>query len=111
VTFIGKYKDKIKAKKAPEDAIREAIDECIDEDILAEYLREHGTEVRNMLLTEWSNEQAMRVQRKEGIEEGEVKKQREMARVMLKDHMPIDLIVKYSGLMPADIQSLQSQQP
>ncbi|MDR0896390.1 MAG: Rpn family recombination-promoting nuclease/putative transposase [Oscillospiraceae bacterium] len=111
VTFIGKYKEKIKAEKAPEDAIREAIDECIDEDILAEYLREHGTEVRNMLLTEWSNEQAMRVQRKEGIEEGEVKKQREIAKNLLQMNASYDMVARATGLPLADIQSLQSQQP
>jgi predicted transposase/invertase (TIGR01784 family) len=41
-----------------------------------------------------------------GIAQGAERKQWEIARSMLNDHMPIDLIAKYSGLSPADIQSL-----
>jgi hypothetical protein len=111
VSFIGKYKEKIKDGIAPEDAIAEAVDECIDENILTEYLTKHGSEVRNMLITEWSNEKAMRVQRMEGVEEGEVKgeakKQREIALAMIEDNEPIEKIMRYTKLPQAEIEAMQ----
>jgi predicted transposase/invertase (TIGR01784 family) len=72
-----------------------------------------------MLLTEWSNEQAMRVQRREGVAEGEArgeakgeaKKQREIAKKLLTLHIPFDTILEATGLSPADIKSLQGQSP
>jgi hypothetical protein len=133
VTFIGKYKEKIKAGMTAEDAIREAIEECISEGILSDYLKQHGSEVWNLLLTEWSNEQAMRVQRREGKDEGiaegeargeargielgrfegeargEAKKQREIAKKMLRRGTPIEYIIEDTGLSPADIKALQAQ--
>jgi hypothetical protein len=117
VTFIGKYKEKIKAGMTAEDAIREAIEECIAEGVLADYLKQHGSEVWNLLLTEWSNEQAMRVQRREGEArgfelgrfEGEAIKQREIALNGLKKGYDINMIMDMTGLRLSDIKTLQAQ--
>ena len=48
-----------------------AIRECIDKGILADYLRIHGSEVVNMLMSEYNYEQDIEVQREEAFEEGE----------------------------------------
>lgn len=48
-----------------------AIHECIDKGILADYLRVHGSEVVNMLMSEYNYEQDIEVQREEAFEEGE----------------------------------------
>ena len=53
-----------------EDAIAFAMDYCIANGILAEYLENNGSEVRNMLLTEWNWEDAQQVWLEEGIEKG-----------------------------------------
>ena len=45
-----------------------------DKGILADYLRVHGSEVVNMLMSEYNYEQDIEVQREEAFEEGEEKK-------------------------------------
>ena len=42
-----------------------------DKGILADYLRVHGSEVVNMLMSEYNYEQDIEVQREEAFEEGE----------------------------------------
>jgi hypothetical protein len=121
VVFIGKCKEKVEAGKELDIAIEEAINECIDGDILADYLKNHGYEVRNMLMTEWSTEVAIRVNREEafeegeargearGIEKGEAKKQREIALNGLKKGYDPYMIMDMTGLPLAEIQSMQAQ--
>ncbi|MCL2154775.1 MAG: Rpn family recombination-promoting nuclease/putative transposase [Leptospirales bacterium] len=57
-----------------EEAIRLAVKYCINNDILKEYLEQHASEVANMLTTEFSMDDALKVARwegkKDGIEEG-----------------------------------------
>lgn len=48
---------------------RKAIEECIEKDVLAEYLGKKGSEVVNMLMSEYNYEQDIKVQR-EGAFEG-----------------------------------------
>ncbi|MDR0898332.1 MAG: hypothetical protein LBN04_10815 [Oscillospiraceae bacterium] len=70
-----------------------------------------------MLMTEWSTEVAIRVNREEAFEEGEakgeargeVKKQREIALKLLRRGMPIEYVIEDTGLPLAEIQSLQLQ--
>ena len=60
------------------DALKKAIHVCIDRGILKEYLKRKGSEVRNMLIAEYSyekdiqvkQEEAMQIGRKQGIEQG-----------------------------------------
>lgn len=47
---------------------------------------------------------------KRGIEKGIEQNKLETAMVMLKDHMPLDLIVKYSGLTEEQISLVQIEQ-
>ena len=63
------------------DALKKAIHVCIDRGILKEYLKRKGSEVRNMLIAEYSyekdiqvkQEEAMQIGRKQGIEQGKEK--------------------------------------
>jgi predicted transposase/invertase (TIGR01784 family) len=113
VTFIGKCKEKMKAGMKVEDAVPEAVRECIHGNILVEYLKDHASEVVNMLVAEWDNETAMRISREEGIAEGEArgeaKKQREFAHKLLKRGTPIEQIIEDTGLSLADIIALREQ--
>jgi len=53
-----------------EEAIKKAIKYCYSHDILREYLEVHGSEVLNMILTEWNTDDAIAFAREEGREEG-----------------------------------------
>jgi hypothetical protein len=52
------------------EAMKKAIRWCIGEGILKPFLETHGSEVVNMLMTEWNLEDALVVEREEGMEEG-----------------------------------------
>ena len=54
-----------------DNVYEKAIRKCIDKGILADYLRIHGSEVVNMLMSEYNYEQDIEVQREEAFEEGE----------------------------------------
>ena len=84
-------------------AMEQAVRYCRDHDILKEFLEEHATEVMNMLLTEWDWDTAFAVQRMEGREEGEGKKQWEIASNALAKGLPVDMISEITGL---DIEAI-----
>ncbi len=72
-TFIDYVRQNLKAGMKLDDAIRQAVITCQREDIMQPFLTKHASEVENMLLTEWSWEDAMSAERQEGIEEGMAK--------------------------------------
>jgi len=76
--FTGQIREHQKAGRTLEDAIASAMDFCIANGILVEYLEKHGSEVRNMLLTEWKLEEAQQVWFEEGSEERGLKIARAM---------------------------------
>lgn len=63
-----------------EESYKKAIEECIEKDVLAEYLRKKGSEVVNMLMSEYNYEQDIKVQREEAFEEGQKLGQKCMAK-------------------------------
>ena len=65
IDTIRKYQD-----MGEEEPYRKAIEECIEKDVLADYLRKKGSEVVNMLMSEYNYEQDIEVQREEAYEEG-----------------------------------------
>jgi hypothetical protein len=68
--FIGQVRDNQKAGLSLQDAITAAIDFCVTNDILVEYLENNGSEVHNMIFTEFNLEEAKEVWIEEGIEKG-----------------------------------------
>ena len=64
IDTIRKYSDK-------EASIKRAIDECIARGILADYLKRKGSEVANMLITEYSYEEDIEVKQQEAMMIGE----------------------------------------
>ena len=93
-----------------EDAIADAMDYCIANGILVEYLERHGSEVRNMLFTEWKLEDAQQVWLEEGSEEGiEIGREKgieigilETARSMFVEGFNIEVISRVTK-MPLDM--------
>ena len=59
--FTGRIRENLKEGQSLEDAIAAAMNYCIANGILVEYLEKHGSEVRNMLFTEWKLEDAQQV--------------------------------------------------
>ncbi|MCL2706001.1 MAG: Rpn family recombination-promoting nuclease/putative transposase [Spirochaetaceae bacterium] len=68
--FITKIHEYWKELGDLEEGIKRAIKYCQSYDILTEYLKTHGSEVLNMILTEWNTEDAIAFARKEEREEG-----------------------------------------
>jgi hypothetical protein len=86
-----------------EDAMTKAVRWCISNNILRPFLETHGSEVVNMLMSEWKLEDALVVEREEGREEG----REETARNALAEGLPVEIIQKITGLDIGTIKSLQ----
>ena len=103
--FTGQIREHQKAGRTLEDAIASAMDFCIENGILVEYLEKHGSEVRNMLLTEWNLEDAKQVWREEareegieeGIEKGREERDFEIARTMFAEGDSLEKIARVTG--------------
>ena len=68
--FVAKVREFEKECGDKEEAMKRAVRHCRDNDILKEFLEKNGTEVMNMLMTEWSWDDALAVRYEEGREEG-----------------------------------------
>ena len=69
-TFVAKVREFILQGFSKEDAGKKAIDFCIKNKILLDYLKEHSSEVVNMLFTEFNMEDALAVAKEEGEARG-----------------------------------------
>lgn len=82
-------------------AIAEAVNVCIQNNIMGEFLQKHGSEVENMLFTEWSWEKALEVRDEEaeargmekGIEKG-IEKEKRSSILAIADLCPPEEIVR-----------------
>jgi len=74
IDMIRKYKEETNNLAG---AVTQAVNECIKQNILKSFLETHGSEVANMLLTEWKLEDALKVREEEGFERGERKNKEE----------------------------------
>jgi hypothetical protein len=79
--------------------LKKAIDQCIEKNILADYLREKGYEVINMLVSEYNYEMDMAVQREESREEGREQGSNEKG-------IRVFLNCKNRGMSDADAQAI-----
>ena len=68
--FIGQIREYQREGRPLEEAIAAAITYCVANGILVEYLKTNGSEVHNMLFTEFNLEDAKQVWFEEGIEKG-----------------------------------------
>jgi hypothetical protein len=95
-----------------EEAIRRATESCMEKGILADFLRDHSSEVINVLTTEFKLEDALQVWKAEGIEEGIErgieKGKLEVARNLLARGISPDIIVESAGISLEQIQGLMN---
>jgi hypothetical protein len=68
--FVSLVREYLKAGMDRGTAIRRAVLDCIRQDVLKDFFEEHGSEVHNMLLSEWNLDDALEVRYEEGIEDG-----------------------------------------
>lgn len=101
--FVEKVRQMLK-KRPPDEAFTAAIEECIQKGILVSFLKEHGSEVHNMLYREWKLEEALEVSMLEGEKKGEQKKNREIIRALHEKGMTIDFIAEVAKLPRDEVE-------
>ena len=99
--FINKVREY--QKDAPlSEAMPSAIKYCIEHDILRQFLEENSSEVINMLFDEWNLDDALAVEREEGIEIGTLA----VAKKALDEGVSLELIQKITGLSAETVEQL-----
>ena len=68
--FIGEIRENVDKGQKLEEAIAEAVKYCEENKMLQSFLKEHASEVENMLTTEFVMADAIEVWKEEGREEG-----------------------------------------
>jgi hypothetical protein len=97
--FIAKVREYEAERGDREEAVKGAVKYCIERNILADFLRKNGSEVSNMLYTEWNWDDALAVRYEEGREQG----REEIAKNALDKGIPIDTVSEITGL---DIETI-----
>jgi len=99
--FIAEIKENMK-KVSLSEAIRLAIKTCMKKNILLSFLREHGSEVENMLLTEWNMDEAIAVAKEEAWEDCTIQN----AKNMLADGIELARVARITKLPEEQIMTL-----
>lgn len=92
--FISKIRNYEAMGILRNEAIRDSIMECIKENILTEFLTVNGSEVYNMLFTQFNMEDALLVRELEGKAEGKVEGKAEGILLFLKEYGTIPNAIK-----------------
>jgi hypothetical protein len=96
------------------EALPMAVEDSIGQGILVDFLRNHSSEVINMLTAEFNMEDAIQVWleegreegREEGMEKGMEEMAEKMARNLLSRGIPLDIIAQSAGMPMEKIQIL-----
>ena len=67
--FVHTVKMGVQSGRTFDEAVEDAVVYCIRNNIMKEFLELHGSEVSNMLLSEWNMDEALEVAKEEGMEE------------------------------------------
>lgn len=86
---------------------KEIIQRCKQENILVRFLEQREKEVIGMMTTDVEYVNWMNSKWKENYQQGMEQAQEKVVREMLADHMPMDLIMKYSELSEERILELK----
>ncbi len=107
--FIAKIRENKERGKSLEDAVKEAIEYCIKNKILVDFLQKNGSEVINMLFTEFNIDDAKEIWQEEAREEGAKQKALETAKKLLAKNMPVEEIADVTGLTIEKVNALNHQ--
>ena len=95
------------------DAVTKAIRYCIAHDIMGEFLSKHGSEVENMLFTEWNMDEALAVTAEEARAAGRIEGERsglEKAVRALDGVLSAEVIAEKLGLPLEYVQEILKKQ-
>ena len=114
-TFTRILNEQVSRHGRTYQAVVETIRICKNRNVLAEYLAEHEQEVQNIMVSLFDNDQIVKAYtrekfeegRQEGRTEGESKKAIEVAKNMLRESLPIDMISRISGLSTSEVNALK----
>ena len=68
--FVHTVKMGVQSGKTFDEAVEDAVVYCIRNNIMKEFLELHGSEVSNMLLSEWNMDEALEVTQEEAFADG-----------------------------------------
>jgi predicted transposase YdaD len=100
--FVSLVQERVKAGDSRENAIEKTIYYCLERSIMGAYLERQSAEVKNMLITEWNDDEYREAIREEAIEEGRI----DTARKMKTKGFSIAEIVEITELSEEDIVAL-----
>lgn len=111
--FIGRVREYMAADLTREDAMKNAIEYCKNHGIMVDFLQEHGMEVQKMKLgitmeelEKIRKEEAYEDGLKDGHSAGFKEGIKETARNFKNLGIPIDALIKGTGLSPEEIEKL-----
>ena len=100
-------------RENPKAPLEDALSKAINDGILEDYLKRKSTEVRNMLIAEYSYETDIKVQRREafrlGKEEGAEQTKIETAKKFIKMGLLLEQISEGTGLSKEVVQQLAEE--
>lgn len=116
--FVRQVRENQASGQPLEEAVKNAIGQCIQKGVLKEFLEKNGSEVRNMVLTEWDENEAKRIAAEEGREEGrqegrqlgQRERAKEIALKMLRRGMPIPDILDLAEVSKEDLETWKREQ-
>lgn len=106
VLFTQICNEQIKLHGRKKEAITEAIRICKDRNVLTEYLSKKESEVVDIMMVLYDEEEIMRSY----VESERYEEKIETAKEMIDNHEPIEKIIKYSRLPEETILELQKEQ-
>ena len=86
------------------EAVAKAVKDCADRNILSDFLEKYGSEVINMLNTEWNLDEYVAVQREEAVEDKTI----DTALAFLQEGDSPEKVARCTGLPLERVQQLQA---
>jgi len=111
--FVAKVREFEKECGDKTESVKRAVKYCRDNNILRDFFEQNGSEVMNMLMTEWNWDDALAVRfeegREEGREEGLEEGREEIARNAIAEGLSPEVICAITGLDTETIMTLQAR--
>ncbi len=105
--FMEKIRTYLKEGRSRDTAVTLAIQDCIREGIFADFVRKHGSEVENMLFTQFNMDDALAVRYEEGVEDGIERGKAEDIMDLLREFGPVSRELQEEICGITDLQVLR----
>ena len=104
--FIERIKEYIRKGMNRDAAIKCTVKDCEKNGVMTEFMREHGSEVSNMLFTQFNMEDALRVNYEEGFEDGDALRLIKQVSIKLQKEKTADVIAEELEADPDQIKQI-----